>query len=121
MKFTLPLPPTANLYWRIFRGRAIQSADAKNYKRMVAFRAMNQDISSRPKPIDGDVVVTMTVYGRWKQGDLDNFQKCLLDALRGIAFHDDKQVVEIHARREDDPTNPRVEIRVEPATQATEF
>lgn len=115
MKMTLPLPPTANLYWRIFRGRAVQSAEAKNYKRMVAFRAMNQDISNRPEPLKGDVVVNLVVYRKWKRGDLDNFQKVLLDSLKGIAFEDDSQVVEIHARREEDPANPRVEVTVREA------
>lgn len=112
MKLTLPLPPSANDYWRSFRGRVVVSRQARGYKADVKFRAM-QDHSL--DPIEGPVVVNLVVYRKRRIGDLDNFQKVLLDSLRGVAFHDDSQVVEIHARREDDPTNPRVVITVEAA------
>ncbi len=32
------------------------------------------------------------------------------NALKGICFADDKQIIEIHAFRFDDKTNPRIEI-----------
>lgn len=111
MKLTLPLPPSANDYWRIFKNRILVSTLARKYKANVRFRLL-QD-GALPKPLEGPVVVSLTVYRRRRIGDLDNFQKCLFDSLRGIAFEDDSQVVEIHARREDDPANPRVEVRVE--------
>ena len=38
-----------------------------------------------------------------------------LDSLRGIAYADDKQIVEIHAYRRDDPANPRIEVVIESA------
>lgn len=66
-----------------------------------------------PEPIAGPVMVSVTVYRKRRAGDLDNYQKVLLDSLKGIAFEDDSQVVEIHALRLEDPSNPRVEVRVE--------
>jgi Holliday junction resolvase RusA-like endonuclease len=57
----------------------------------------------------------LVVYRPRKAGDLSNRIKVLEDALNGIAWIDDKQIVEIHARREDDASNPRVEVRIEEA------
>ena len=114
MRLTLPVPPSANDYWRVFKNRILVSAIARAYKANVRFRVMQQS-DGLPDPLSGPVIVSMTVYRKRRAGDLDNFQKCLLDSLKGIAFEDDSQVVEIHARREDDPANPRVEVRVEAA------
>lgn len=54
----------------------------------------------------------MDFYRPAKRGDLDNRIKILLDALEGIAFENDSQIIEIHARRFDDKLNPRVSIVV---------
>lgn len=45
--------------------------------------------------------------------DSDNLAKCVLDALNGIAYHDDRQVCEITARKRWSAT-PRTEIEVSP-------
>jgi crossover junction endodeoxyribonuclease RusA len=112
MKLTLPMPPSANRYWRIWRGRAVISAEAKAYKQGVKLRALTEGLR---KPLGGPVVASLVVYRARRAGDLDNSLKVLLDALNGIAFEDDSQVVEIWARREEDPANPRVVITVEQA------
>ena len=101
----LPEPPSANRYWRVFRGRAVTSAEARAYKRRVA-------LTSRCRPLDGPVAVTVRWFRGRKAGDLDNRLKCLLDALKGVAFADDRQVAEIHAYRYEDRVTPRVEVRV---------
>ena len=46
-------------------------------------------------------------------GDLDNVLKSLLDSMKGIAFVDDGQIVELRLRRFDDKLRPRVEVTVE--------
>jgi Holliday junction resolvase RusA-like endonuclease len=67
------------------------------------------------QPLDVPVRVTMHVVTRTRAGDLDNRIKPTLDALQGLAYDDDKRVVEIHATRGVDRENPRVEITVEEA------
>lgn len=110
VKLTLPVPPSANAYWKLDRRGFIRVSDeARAYKANVQRRALVEGLRNPP---GCPVVVTMTVYRAQRRGDLDNFQKVLLDALKGIAFLDDSQVVEIHSRREDDKANPRVEVEV---------
>lgn len=104
----LPLPVSANRYWRTWRGRTVVSAEAKAYKRAVWLQAQHLGI----QPFAGPVAVYLRVYRARKSGDLDNCIKVLLDALCGVAYADDKQIVELHGWRADDPRNPRVEVEV---------
>lgn len=115
MKVTLPYPPSANRFWRTWRGRAVKSDEARAY--MVTAAALCR--AAAVVLAAGPVAVTLHVYRPRKSGDLDNRIKVTLDALRGHAFTDDDQVVELHAYRHDDKARPRVEVEVRPlATEA---
>jgi crossover junction endodeoxyribonuclease RusA len=109
LTFSLPYPPTANKYWRNVNGRMVVSADARAYKEEVGW-LLKLKIK---EPLPGDVYVKVRIFRPRKIGDLDNTLKVLLDALKGIVFFDDDQVVEIRANRFDDKTNPRAEVSVE--------
>lgn len=105
---TLPYPPTTNKLYRVVNGRPIISAKGRAYK----VTASRIAVASGLTPIDSNVSVTLDVYRPAKRGDLDNTMKCLLDSLRGIAWHDDKQITHIEARRHEDKANPRVVIQI---------
>ncbi len=108
--FTLSMPPSANRLWRMDkRGFMRKSTEAVAYYELAGFEAIKQGVEIT----DCDVAVTLKVYRARKSGDLDNRIKPLLDALQGVAFYDDKQVIEIHAYRFDDKNNPRVEVTIE--------
>jgi crossover junction endodeoxyribonuclease RusA len=111
----LPYPPSANRYWRIFRGRAVPSAEAALYKRLVWAVARSSGMSDpttapvalalilRPvRPLDGDKRERLQGPG-WHLSvrciDLDNALKVALDALQGIAYANDKQVMRIRIER----------------------
>lgn len=116
MKLVLPYPPTANLYWRVFRGRAVKSQDARRYQTTAALLATQQRSSQgHPARFSGPVALTIRAFRPRRIGDLDNLLKVAIDALKGIAFADDSQVVAIRAERHDDAKNPRLEIDVEAA------
>lgn len=117
VRLTLPLPPSVNAYWRIFRNRILLSAIARAYKLKAASVASRYGV----QPLDGDVSVSLAVYRAQRRGDLDNFFKATFDALKGVAFNDDSQVVEIHAWRNDDKENPRVDVEVTPAVRWRTF
>ena len=104
----LPLPVSANRYWRNYRGRTVVSAEAKDYKMAVCLQASHLGV----RPFTVPVAVYLRVYRARRTGDLDNFVKVLLDALCGVAYADDKQIVELHSWRFDDPRDPRVEVEV---------
>lgn len=108
MKLVLPYPPTANLYWRVWRGRAVKSNEARKYQKDVRLKAIAAGAAC---PMAGPVVLEILLCRPRRIGDLDNGLKVALDALKGILFIDDGQVVEIHARRCEDPGNPRLEVR----------
>jgi crossover junction endodeoxyribonuclease RusA len=104
--FTLPVPPSANRYWRIYNNRIVVTDEALAYKQEV------QLLLRQIKPLQNDVSVNFTVFRPARRGDLDNFNKILLDSLQGLAYGNDNQIVEIHSFRDDDKINPRVEFLV---------
>ena len=106
--FTLNYPPSANRYWRMGRGHIHKSNEAKAYQETAARMALAAGV----RPLKGDVQVQLNVFRPARRGDLDNTIKVLLDALKGVAYADDDQVVGITARRFDDKMRPRVEVFV---------
>jgi crossover junction endodeoxyribonuclease RusA len=109
VKLVLPYPPSANVYWRIWRGRPCVSAEARDYKR----RVLLMGLTLKLRPLEGPVSLALTIYRPRPAGDLSNRIKVLEDALQGVAFEDDDQVEVIHALRLDDAANPRAEVTVE--------
>lgn len=111
-RITLPIPPSFNRYWRKTRrgDRFILTDEAKAYKDGVGFALNHAGIW----PTAHDLVLTGWVFRQRRAGDLDGFVKCLLDALQGFAYLNDKQLVGLHLYRDDDKHDPRVEIVLEP-------
>lgn len=104
--FTLPLPPSANRYWVVANNRIIVTPEASSYKQQVFLLLREYE------PLRGDVAVNFTVFRPSRRGDLDNYTKVMFDAMNGVVWLDDSQVVEIHSFRADDRRNPRVEFLV---------
>lgn len=113
-RIKLPYPPTTNNLYATVRTpkgqRRIPSREAKAFK---AHAAMLLTAARIPK-LSGPVALTIDVYRPRRAGDLDGRLKALIDSMSGIAFEDDEQVVEIHARRFEDRDNPRVEVTIKP-------
>lgn len=111
IRLTLPEPPSANRYWRQWKGRTLVSREAKAYKEMVSTRCVIAKVT--PVPLSANVKLTVHWYRSRRMGDLDNRLKIIIDSLKGWVYEDDAQIVELHAFRADDKTRPRVEILVE--------
>lgn len=116
IRLSLPYPPTANLYWRLMRGRIVKSTEARDYQKRVRWLAL----AAKVRPIDGPVVVTVVAYRPRRVGDLDNTLKVVIDALKGVAWHDDSQLAEIRATRLEDPADPRLVLTAEPQEPQSE-
>lgn len=108
MKLILGYPPSANRYWRHDRGIIHRSAEAEEYIRGVQLICMAERIT----PFAGDVCLSVDFHRPAKRGDLDNLLKVTIDALRGFAYLDDKQITEIHAMRHEDKHEPRAVVFV---------
>ncbi len=97
-----PYPVSTNRYWRKFKGRMVVSAEANQYKAVIALIWQNARL---PLILSGPVHVLLTMHPKMtKQGkasntrmDIDNMLKVLLDGLNGLAWTDDKQVHKLSA------------------------
>ena len=121
MELTLPYPISANRYWRHFRGRTIKSSEARQYQAIAKSIAIDKGIST---PLHGPINVEMSYHprkpkkyagGPVRSLDLSNVIKVAEDALNGIAWIDDSQIVYIHAVKGEPVTEGALIIRWEPA------
>lgn len=133
---TLPYPLSANRYWasRVAKINGVLmpltyvTADAKAYKQEVAWLAKAAGVR---KPMQGRVSVDVRLYplrpADWAKRaakdplcwddtvrciDLDNARKVLYDALKGVAFEDDKWVRKDSAERMEPDGEARVVVTV---------
>jgi len=109
LTLTLPVPPSSNRYWRIWRGKAVKTAEARAYRDRVAVLAHQQGVHGL---LRGPVAVTVRWFRAAHMGDLDNRLKVALDSLNGVAWADDRQIVELHAYRAEDKAHARLEVTV---------
>lgn len=93
-----PLPQSRP---RLGRGRAYEEPRIKAYKQLISLHA--RKVMQGRKPMQGALKVRLYIYRKYKVtsrrfGDFDNHAKAILDALNGICFEDDSQIVsaEIH-------------------------
>jgi crossover junction endodeoxyribonuclease RusA len=115
----LPYPVSTNVYYRsiVLRGRPVTlvSKEARVYKQTAGWMAREAGIRA---PISGWVTLDLTLHPIEPQDvsarvrkigpgwhmfvrciDLDNALKVSLDALQGVAYADDAQIVDIRIRR----------------------
>lgn len=97
--FSLPTPPGANRLWRTYRGITVKSPLARAWQAQAALLAKAKGI----QPATGAVALAIVLHPRrTKSGqaskirlDVDAPIKATLDALQGVAYQDDKQVVRV--------------------------
>lgn len=134
IELTLPYPLSANRYWKAITipGRTMMapSKEAKAYKEAVGWAARQAGIRA---PITGRVAIEIRLYPQRPQDwarrarlnpaawdddvrclDLDNVNKVLFDALKGIAIEDDKWVRRIVSERMEPDGEARVVVRITP-------
>ena len=105
----LPYPPSANRYWRNFRGRTVISAEAQAYRDVVNILARRQ---YQGNPTESPVAVSMIIRRPARRRDLDNHFKVMLDALQNIIYVNDGQIFRLNAEMIDDKKRPGVTVTV---------
>lgn len=137
---TLPYPISANRYWLSFYAPKLKrvcvgpTKEANAYKAEVGWRAKAAGIR---QPLAGPIEVTLTLFPHlpkdWSKRakddplwwdlsvmclDLDNAQKVLWDALKGLAFTDDKMIRKAHAEIAVPDGAARVLVTIKPYERA---
>lgn len=104
---------TSHLYKSVCRGSyptVYMSAAGKALKESYQWQAKSQ---YKRKVLKGELEIWITIYfGTKRKSDWDNFHKISMDALSGIVWEDDSQVVEAHISKRYDKKEPRIEVEV---------
>lgn len=112
VRLTLPEPPSTNRYWRVYQGHAVKAVEAHEYIEAVSIEVRKQIPASMRAtlPLTGAVAIALAWYRSARCGDLDNRSKVILDALEGLVYQDDSQIVGIILTRHESPRRGRLEV-----------
>ena len=109
VEFTITGRPVSvnHLYFTTPQRFRAMTKEGKNFKTMVGWlakQAMTKNgFSKREK---SEIFVTINFYFETKRGDIDNCCKAILDAMTGIIYKDDSQIVQLHLYKHKDKDNP---------------
>lgn len=126
--FTIPGPPKGKARPRVVNNHAYTPEATVQYERLVRAcweNAAGDWMAEKDQPVALYVSAYYPVpeshtkkqkereLRNWvlptKKPDIDNILKIIMDGLNGVAYHDDKQVVEVTIRKRFD-SEPRVEV-----------
>ena len=111
VEFMIPGSPVPKERPRVVKGHAYtpkRTSDAEAAVRNRALLARARWASEAPIRL-----VCRFYRGDARACDLDNLSKLIQDALNGITYRDDKQIVILSATKSIDRVHPRTEIEIE--------
>lgn len=110
--FVIPGKPVSWKSPRLCHGTLYSPKEMREYQQRV--QAYFRERYSATWPTHGAVVLRIWVYAPEAAGDLTNIAKNVEDALEGLAYYNDRQVIGIHTTRQpiEDEHNQRVEVLV---------
>ena len=96
------MPPTTNSLYKGFGARRYVDSGPRQKKEDMAWEARAQ---YRGKPLVGDLRVSVVLrWGTRRNHDVDNI-KSLLDAMTGILWEDDGQIVDLRVTKKHEKGN----------------
>lgn len=113
LAFTIPGRPVTWQRTNDVRGRRVTDAEQRREKRRIAMLAR----AALPSGWPTDAEYAIEVIGYWPDrrfGDVDRLVSLTMDALEGVAYRVDRQVVAQGGARRVDRERPRVEVCVAP-------
>jgi crossover junction endodeoxyribonuclease RusA len=111
----LPVPPSANTYWRSVPGKGVLISKAgRQYKETVKGIAWQERVSMYPAHVKLEFAMVVH-FGDSRRRDLDNICKAAGDSLKLLAYVDDSQIDRLLVERGSiDRGNPRIEVTITP-------
>ena len=86
------------------------SQEGKNIRQAYEWQASQQ---WKRKPLTKNLQIAIKLYfGTKRKSDWDNFHKLSMDALTGVVWLDDSQIVEADVCKFYDKAKPRIEIHI---------
>lgn len=104
---TLEVPPLLNRLYKIGKRGMYKNPEANRYKTS-CFVACHQ--AKIYKPTDAELELSIKWYRKSLRGDIDGILKVLLDALQGILYENDSQIMKLTVEKLHDKKNPRIEL-----------
>ena len=107
----LPVPPSGNRAWRVGKFGQVYEQEATRH-----FKAIVDAVCGaiRMTPMEADVALSIMWYRSARQGDVDNRQKVLLDALAKHVYLNDRQVACLRIERLDGASIPHLTVMAYP-------
>lgn len=112
IRFTIPGRPVS--WKRVKRGRYGQVYDPNvKIKRLIGFYALKGRVQACEALLKCPVALRIEFLGPKYRADVDNLAKLILDALNGVIYADDSQVISLEVAKRPAAENPetRVEVR----------
>ena len=113
--FEIPFDPIPLARPKFSHGRAYLPPRSRSYRDCV--QNVVKEIMKRRKlsPLTGELICRLKFFRKFKPsarnfGDIDNHVKAIFDALQGLLFNDDRQIVSVVAQKLKDADRPRTQI-----------
>ena len=93
----------------MYAGRRVMTKLARTTKESIGWEARTQ---FHGEPLEGDLAIRVDIFSPdRRRRDFDNL-KMVYDALSGVVWNDDSQIMEAHIKKHIDRDNPRIEISI---------
>lgn len=110
-EFELPWPPSVNHYYRHVGSKVLISRDGRKYREMIVSRFRSENVQIFRCPVE----LSIELYPPdRRRRDIDNSQKCLLDAFTHAGLYEDDSQVHrlVVTKREPMPPDGMAYVRI---------
>ncbi len=111
-EFELPWPPSVNHYYRHVGTKVLISRAGRKYREQIVSLIRSENL----KPFTGPVELVLELYPPdRRRRDIDNTQKCLLDAFTHAGLYEDDSQIQrlVVTKREPMPPHGMTYARIE--------
>jgi Holliday junction resolvase RusA-like endonuclease len=120
LTFVVLAAPVPKARARVVSGHAYTPKRVREYEAAVA-AAAREAVAAMPSwRTDGPMSVRLAVFRGARRGDLENYSKAICDAMNGVVYDDDRQIVEMHLVVGYCKQRPHAVVIVEPAVPRME-